>query len=101
MEKTEQNQLKGITQAIALDEGLDFDPLDVNYETSCAIELDGINCRSIGQVVEVLELKAQRFVEPLLDNTFDKTDRVIDFVPLQVLKCSLLHRLHSLRTTFE
>lgn len=62
-----QGDLKGITQAIAFDEQLDFDPIDVQYETSCTIELDGITCRSYGQVVEVLELKAQRLIEPLLD----------------------------------
>lgn len=69
-----QGDLKGLTQAIALDEGIEFDPIDTNYELPCSIDLDGIACRSHGQVVEVLELKAQRCIEPLLDESIERSE---------------------------
>ncbi|MCH2225299.1 MAG: cobaltochelatase subunit CobN, partial [Crocinitomicaceae bacterium] len=82
-----QHNLKGITQAIALDEGLDFDPIDVKYEESCSIEIRGISCRSYGQAVEVLEVYAQRLIEDLLEgkgleeiNVKSETQNVLSFI---------------------
>lgn len=80
-----QGDLKGITQAIAWDEKLDFDPIDCTYEESCSIQLDGMACRSLGQVVEVLEIKAQRHIESLLEgkeatNVGEETAKVLRYI---------------------
>ena len=60
-----ENQI-GITQAIAQDLELDIDPLSVTYETKCTLVVLGIDCRSHGQVVEVLELRAKELLGSFL-----------------------------------
>lgn len=88
-----QQDLKGLTQAIALDEGLNFDPIDVKYEGTCSLDIQGIPCRSYGQAVEVLEVYAQRLIEDLLTGksieTFsvgNKTRTVLTFISEKTLK---------------
>ncbi|BDS11192.1 cobaltochelatase subunit CobN [Aureispira anguillae] len=57
----------GLTQALAKDMGLDFDPLDTAYETVLKVTLNGMDCRTIGQAVEWLELKSKLLIEALLE----------------------------------
>ena len=57
---------QGITQAIAQDLKLKMDPIDVDFEESFGGEISGVLCRTNGQVVEVLELKAKNYIDDLL-----------------------------------
>lgn len=66
------NNTLGITQAIAKDLGLDFDPLNVNFELSYNQNVGSIQCRTYGQAVEVLELKAKNYIDDLLNNELNK-----------------------------
>lgn len=66
-----QLEVVGITQALAQDLNLDLDPLDVVYEEATNLVLEGIACRTIGQVVECLERKAKLLVQQLLQSTLD------------------------------
>jgi len=66
-----QGSIMGITQALAKDVNLDFDPLDVAYETVCNRTVYGIECRTYGQLVEVLEHKAKSLIQGVLTNLID------------------------------
>ncbi|HEY9606785.1 MAG TPA: cobaltochelatase subunit CobN [Allocoleopsis sp.] len=58
----------GLTRAIAQDWGLDFDPLTADWSTVSdrGSMVNGHNCRTIGDIVEVLEQQAAVLVEQLL-----------------------------------
>ena len=58
----------GLTRALAKDSGLDFDPLtaDLSMVSGQWSVVSGKNCRTIGDVVEVLEQQAATLVEQLI-----------------------------------
>jgi cobaltochelatase CobN len=62
-----QCNLDGITQCLAKDLQLKFDPLNVVYSDSFEKEIFGISCRSFGQVIELLENKTKNLVSQLLN----------------------------------
>ncbi|MBD2664834.1 cobaltochelatase, CobN subunit [Richelia sinica FACHB-800] len=69
----------GFTRAIAQDWGLDFDPLTTNFSTHFTLpqshtaplhlEANLKSCRTIGDVVALLETQAATFVEEIITNT--------------------------------
>lgn len=61
----------GITQALALDLNLDFDPLNVTYELGYKKEIQGIFCRTYGQAVEQLEFQAKNIIHDVVHNQLD------------------------------
>ena len=63
-----QGNLKGITQCLALDLKLDFDPTDTNYTETFDTEIYGIECRTHGHAIEILEHKAKNLIYQLLNN---------------------------------
>ncbi|WP_442946815.1 cobaltochelatase subunit CobN, partial [Nostoc sp. WHI] len=67
----------GITRAIAQDWGLDFDPLtaDLSMTSGEWSIVNGIECRTLGDIVEVLEEHAVLLVEQLISCT-DEIHRV-------------------------
>ncbi|MBB6460350.1 cobaltochelatase subunit CobN [Flammeovirga kamogawensis] len=64
-----QGSSKSIIQCLAIDLKLDIDVLDTNYETEFKTEIFGIPCRSIGQIVEVLENRAKTIIECIVNHT--------------------------------
>ncbi|MEH2423797.1 MAG: cobaltochelatase subunit CobN [Nostoc sp.] len=70
----------GITRAIAKDWGLDFDPLiaDLSMTSGEYSIVNGIECRTLGDIVEVLEEHAALLVEKLInqDSCTDAMNRV-------------------------
>lgn len=80
-----QGNLKGITQCLADDLQLDFNPINVVYSDSFDKEIFGIHCRTYGQAVELLENKAKNIVTQLLNgNTTNKigndTSQIIKYI---------------------
>lgn len=80
-----QGSVKGITQALAEDLKLDFDPLDVEYETKFEKEISGMICRTYGQAIEVLENKGKNIVTDVLNNEdlidiSPSTNKVVQFI---------------------
>ncbi|SFM82977.1 cobaltochelatase CobN subunit [Chitinophaga sp. YR627] len=78
----------GITQAIAKDLGLSFDPLNCDYQSAFVTvgrhELFA-SCRIIGDVIEVLELQARKIIEDLrnnidIDTAFQYTRELCAFI---------------------
>ncbi|QDO94427.1 cobaltochelatase subunit CobN [Formosa sediminum] len=61
-----QADLQGVTQCLAEDLQLDFDPINVTYSDSFEREIYGIHCRTYGQAVELLENKAKNLVSELI-----------------------------------
>jgi cobaltochelatase CobN len=61
----------GITRAIAQDWGLDFDPLtaDLSMPSGEYSIVNGTECRTLGDIVEVLEEHAALLVEQLINQT--------------------------------
>ncbi|MCJ1807189.1 cobaltochelatase subunit CobN [Flavobacterium covae] len=57
---------KGITQALAIDLELDFNPLECNYADSFKKEIHQVHCRTIGDVVEQLELISRTYLSQFL-----------------------------------
>lgn len=55
-------KMPGITQALAMDLGLGVDPLHVDYAVAYGREVDGVVCRTMGDVVEALEGMAHQAV---------------------------------------
>lgn len=78
------NGVMGITQALAKDLELDFDPINIEFEKPFNETIDGIEFRTYGQVVENLEFKAKNYIDDLLNFDLDKkslgqyTSAVID-----------------------
>lgn len=68
-----QGAIIGITQALALDQALTFDPLDVTYEAAFGQTLGGVTCRTYGHAVEVLEHQAKFLLSDLVAGTLDLT----------------------------
>ncbi|WP_250122476.1 cobaltochelatase subunit CobN [Chroococcidiopsis sp. CCMEE 29] len=71
----------GLTQAIAQDWGLDFDPLTADFSTqlstlSYQLLTDNIQqpCRTVGDAVAVLEKHAAKLVEQLLQNAGERQE---------------------------
>lgn len=62
------NSLPGLTQALAQDLALNFCPLTVDFKSTLNTTIEGVYCRTHGQAVEFLELKAKNQVEALLNN---------------------------------
>ncbi len=60
-------KIPGITQALALDYQLGFDPLHADYATPFGKEIDGLLCRTIGDAIEQLESIAHHAIARLLD----------------------------------
>ena len=56
----------GLTQALAMDRDLGFDPLHVDYAAPFGREVGGVLCRTLGDAVEQLELLAQAAVRRLV-----------------------------------
>ncbi|AZQ65476.1 cobaltochelatase subunit CobN [Flammeovirga pectinis] len=61
-----QGNYKSILQSLALDLQLNIDVLDTNYETEFKTLLFGSPCRSLGQVIEVLENRAKTIITSLV-----------------------------------
>jgi len=91
-----QANLMGLTQALAKDMDLDFDPLDTVYETSFQQSLEGIDCRTIGQVIEWLELKAKTLIQSIF--TEEKAKNIGKHTAL-VLQSIINNTLPKLRAT--
>ncbi|WP_462137806.1 cobaltochelatase subunit CobN, partial [Candidatus Mycalebacterium sp.] len=57
----------GITQALADDLGLGFDPLDCDYGAALGCEVSGENCRTFGAATEALEKTALEHVATAIE----------------------------------
>ncbi len=89
----------GITQALAKDLQLNFDPLDIAYETSCSLTVLEVSCRTYGQVVECLELYAKSIITSILANEINITTYGVH--TQQVLKYITTHTLKKVYDTKE
>lgn len=78
--------LKGITQALAIDLALSFDPLNTDSATPWNQEIKGVFCRTIGDAIEQLELNIKKLFsfqegELLFAYGYGKeTNKIIDFI---------------------
>ncbi|KXX68382.1 cobaltochelatase subunit CobN [Flammeovirga sp. SJP92] len=79
-----QGETKSILQALAIDLELAFDPLDTAYETALKETIMGVECRTIGQAVEVLENRAKTIIEGIINhqegNYGEETQKVVSFI---------------------
>jgi len=57
----------GITQALARDLQLAFDPLQIDYALPFNTEVQGTHCRTYGDAVEALELTAKRYIAETIE----------------------------------
>ncbi len=85
-----QGNLKGITQCLAEDLLLNFDPINVTYSDIFEKEIFGISCRTYGQAVELLENKSKNIISQLVcGNTIPKigesTHDLINYIKLHTL----------------
>lgn len=91
-----QGNLKGITQCLADDLQLNFDPINVVYSDSFDKEIFGIHCRTYGQAVELLENKAKNIISQLLaGNNVSK----IGADTIQIIKYIQQHTMLVLQKT--
>ncbi|WP_028890464.1 cobaltochelatase subunit CobN [Tenacibaculum ovolyticum] len=91
-----QGNLKGITQCLADDLQLNFDPINVVYSDSFDKEIFGIHCRTYGQAVELLENKAKNIISQLLaGNNASK----IGADTIQIIKYIQQHTMPVLQKT--
>ncbi|MDO6813971.1 cobaltochelatase subunit CobN [Tenacibaculum soleae] len=91
-----QGNLKGITQCLADDLQLNFDPINVVYSDSLDKEIFGIHCRTYGQAVELLENKAKNIISQLLaGNNVSK----IGADTIQIIKYIQQHTMPVLQKT--
>lgn len=85
------NGQQGITQALANDLGLPFDPLNCDYSQTINQTIEGIFCRTIGDAIEQLELIIKNkltivnrnfLIDELNSITigWQETKKVIDFI---------------------
>jgi cobaltochelatase CobN len=78
--------IPGITQALAADLQLGFDPLHTDYACSFGQKIEEVLCRTTGDAVEILEMIAHRLVSNLVTQgssgaaTGEKTQIVLDYV---------------------
>ncbi len=61
----------GITQALAKDMELGFDPINIEFEASFDQTINGIYCRTYGAAIENLELRAKSLIDNLLNDELD------------------------------
>jgi cobaltochelatase CobN len=102
----------GLTRALAEDWGLDFDPLtaDFSVDRGQFSAVNGKTCRTIGEIVEILEQHAAELVEQLIatnnqqptTNNQQQTQRELDWIrdrllpALQQTNQELTHLLRGL-----
>jgi len=102
----------GLTRALAEDWGLDFDPLtaDFSVDRGQFSAVNGKTCRTIGEIVEILEQHAAELVEQLIGtnnqqpttNNQQQTQRELDWIrdrllpALQQTNQELTHLLRGL-----
>lgn len=92
--------VQGITQALAADIGIAFNPIQSNYELLFDQPVLGINCRTQGDVVEVLELKARELISRYSIEGTDRDAAVLQFpATAKVLDYILTSTLHKLKDT--
>ena len=91
------NNIPGITQAIAKDLKLNFDPINVEFEKSYTETIGAIQCRTYGQAVEVLELMAKNYIDDLLNNELNK--EVLGEITLAVINEIESSTLEKIRRT--
>ncbi|MCH2235420.1 MAG: cobaltochelatase subunit CobN [Crocinitomicaceae bacterium] len=98
LHRVPQGDLPGISQALAKDLQLDFNPLDCDYSHAVDWKVYGIDCRSYGQVIEVLENRAKQLVSEVI-----LLDKVVSTTPTvdNVLKAILSHTLPTLSKVEE
>ncbi|MCG8309240.1 MAG: cobaltochelatase subunit CobN [Cytophagales bacterium] len=80
----------GITQALAMDLSLGFDPLHCDMSASCGLDVDGEPCRSYGKAVEALEAKAVALVRSVMDGEYrpgelHNADSLLRIIGMQTL----------------
>ncbi len=75
---------KGITQALASDLNLSFDPLNCDYANLFNQSIEGIYCRTLGDAVERLELIAKEylsiFLQKKVSTGFAQFDTILNFI---------------------
>ncbi len=102
-----QNNLKGITQCLAEDFQLNFDPLHVHYSDAFNKEIFSIECRTFGQAVELLENKSKGLIQQLLKGEEPKnigkhTQQLLQYIQqhtipvLNKTRHELTHLIHGL-----
>lgn len=80
------DNIPGITQALAADLQLNFDPLHTDYVHSFEQPVENVFCRTTGDAVEQLEIIAHRLVGQLVmqdapvEATGEKTRIVLDYI---------------------
>lgn len=78
--------IPGITQALATDLKLGFDPLQTDYTRSFGLPIENVLCRTTGDAVEQLEMIAHRLVSNIVTQgtsggaTGEKTRIVLDHI---------------------
>ena len=75
----------GITQALAQDFQLEWDPLTVDTATVFQDAFNGMYCRNYGDVVEQLELMARELVRKALDGKMEAVNGKISEVLQEIL----------------
>ena len=84
LHRTPANNLKGITQALAFDLQLPLDPLSCDYSLPFGQLLDGVFCRTQGDVVERLERLSKSYLQVFLQNKtktgLSQLDEVLHFI---------------------
>ena len=79
-----QQNILGITQAIAQDLNLGFDPLDCDYEETFDAMVEGVLCRTKGKAVEQLEVIAKNSFKNELLRTNEK--QIIENIDNPIVK---------------
>ena len=102
-----QGDLRGITQCLSNDLAAGFDPIDVDYAKTYGKTLLGVDCRTYGQAVEVLENQAKLLIQHLfagksMSNVGPQTQELLayiqahTFLVLQQTEQEISHLLHGL-----
>lgn len=93
------DELPGITQALAKDLELPFDPLEVAYEQPFGEQVEGVYCRHTGDVVEHLEERAKALVKLAIElQSVPKTGQKLPATS-NVITHILHHTLPALKGT--
>lgn len=83
------SEQQGITQALALDLGLTFDPLNCEYALVFDQIIQGIHCRTLGDAVEQLELITKEYLVAFLQKKtttgFSRFDNLLNFIASDTL----------------
>ncbi|OHX65857.1 cobaltochelatase subunit CobN [Flammeovirga pacifica] len=81
-----QGDNKSIIQALAIDLHLDIDALSTDYHTSIESTVFGVKCRTVGQLVEVLENRAKTILTDIIldinqiEGIGHETNEIIQFI---------------------